>query len=169
MKLFYVAIVGSRRYPQLGTAALAVDALRRRLWGTGYDLKVVTGGAPGIDRVAEKTARKLFPYPPLIFKPDYTQFGRYRAPHIRNGLIAEYCDCMIAIHDGESPGTKSAMGWAALYDRPVLLLTPHDVDCEPKIRAWDALPPVLENRVRPARTQAELDALDAETNRLFYS
>ena len=69
--------------------------------------EIVTGGAKGIDSLAEEYARshglRL-----TVFKPEYTLYGK-AAPIVRNKYIVNYCDRIIAFWDGKSRGTKSTI------------------------------------------------------------
>ena len=47
----------------------------------------------------------------IEFLPDYDKYGR-NAPLIRNKLIVENCDCLIAFWDGKSRGTKYTLDYA---------------------------------------------------------
>jgi len=66
--------------------------------------EIVSGGARGIDRVAEKYAKDHnIKY--KVFLPDYEGHGR-AAPILRDREIIEYSDKILAIWDGESRGTR---------------------------------------------------------------
>lgn len=58
----------------------------------------------GADKLAEKYA-KHYDIPTKIFLPDWNQFGK-SAWYIRNKLIVENADIVIAFYDGASKGTK---------------------------------------------------------------
>lgn len=66
--------------------------------------EIVSGGARGIDTCAKEFAiqngLKL-----TEFYPEYEKYGR-EAPLIRNDLIIDYCDEVLAIWDGRSSGTR---------------------------------------------------------------
>ncbi len=66
--------------------------------------ELVSGGARGIDSCAREYARqkgmKL-----TEFFPNYSLYGR-SAPLVRNDLIIDYADEVIAFWDGKSHGTK---------------------------------------------------------------
>ena len=62
--------------------------------------KIITGGAKGIDKCAEKFARENR-IPLEIIRPDYELYG-VRAPAIRNKKIVDSCDYLIAFWDGLS-------------------------------------------------------------------
>ena len=64
---------------------------------------IVSGGAVGIDafarRFAEENHLQLIEH-----LPDYSHYGR-RAPIVRNSLIVDDADAMVAFPSGESKGT----------------------------------------------------------------
>jgi hypothetical protein len=66
--------------------------------------EVVSGCAPGVDRLGEKWAEK-HGVPIKRFPADWDSFGR-AAGAIRNGQMAEYAGALIAIWDGISSGTE---------------------------------------------------------------
>jgi len=70
---------------------------------------VVSGGARGIDTLAEEYADKNC-IPKLIFLPDYKRYGKI-APLVRNKLIVNNSDMVIAFWDGVSRGTKFNRSW----------------------------------------------------------
>lgn len=80
---------------------------------------VVSGGARGVDRAAEEAARSRPDLPtPLVFRPDYKRYGRYRAPHVRNALIVEHADYIVAFWYAKSGGTESTLKLAAQAGKP---------------------------------------------------
>ena len=66
--------------------------------------ELVSGGARGVDtyarRYAEEHGIKL-----TEFLPEYDRYGR-AAPLVRNKLIVEYADLVLAFWDGQSRGTQ---------------------------------------------------------------
>ena len=88
-----VAVIGSR--------GLIVDNLEKYL--PKETTEIVSGGAIGIDRCAREYAKangiKL-----TEFLPNYELYGR-RAPLVRNELIVNYADVVIAFWDEQSHGT----------------------------------------------------------------
>lgn len=103
-----VAIVGSRNsknYP--------VDEVMRHIpFGcTG----VISGGAVGIDRLAELAAKKIgIAFIQIL--PNYQKFGK-NAPIMRNREIVEQADRVLAFWDYHSRGTASVI--AACIERNV--------------------------------------------------
>jgi len=69
--------------------------------------EIVSGGARGIDSCvadyAKKSGLKL-----TVFFPDYKRYSR-AAPHIRNREIIKYTDCVVALWDENSRGTKNVI------------------------------------------------------------
>ena len=71
--------------------------------------EIVTGGAKGIDTYAAEYAQKLN-LKLTLFLPEYHKYGKV-APLIRNKLIVDYSDLVIALWDGSSSGTKSVISY----------------------------------------------------------
>lgn len=67
--------------------------------------EIVTGGANGVDSIAELFAKQNH-IKRSVFLPQYETYGK-RAPLIRNNVILENSDAILAIWDGESKGTLS--------------------------------------------------------------
>lgn len=69
-----------------------------------YDVsKIISGGATGADKLAEKYAEE-YDIPIEIYEPNYDKY-RKRAPLIRNTEMAKLADAGICFYDGESRGT----------------------------------------------------------------
>lgn len=79
--------------------------------------EIITGGAVGVDRLAEREAR-LRGIALTVFKPDYEAHGK-SAPLVRNKLIAKECDMLIAFWDGSSRGTVFTWRYAEKLGKPV--------------------------------------------------
>ena len=81
---------------------------------------IVSGGARGADTYAMDFARqhglKL-----IVFFPDYEKYGR-QAPLMRNKLIVEECDCLLAFWDGQAKGTKFTLDYAKEKGKPVKIV-----------------------------------------------
>lgn len=94
-----IAVVGSRdiTVEDIGKYILDCD-------------EIVSGGARGVDSSAADYARrngiKL-----TEFLPDYERYGR-AAPIVRNRLIVDYSDAVIAFWNGRSKGTLSVIKYA---------------------------------------------------------
>lgn len=79
--------------------------------------EIITGGAVGVDKLAEREAR-LRGITLTVYKPDYETHGK-SAPLVRNKLIAESCDMLIAFWDGSSRGTVFTWRYADKLGKPV--------------------------------------------------
>ncbi|MBO5870581.1 MAG: DUF2493 domain-containing protein [Clostridia bacterium] len=71
---------------------------------------IISGGAVGVDTLAEKYADE-HGIEKLILYPDYELYGR-SAPLIRDRLIVDHADLVIAFWDGESRGTEYTISYA---------------------------------------------------------
>ena len=104
-----VAIIGSRN--------LQVENLEDYLPTTITE--IVSGGAIGIDTCARNYAT-IHQIPLREFLPDYKTYGR-RAPLIRNLLIIDYADIILAFWDGESHGTRFVIQEAKKRKKKVII------------------------------------------------
>jgi len=108
-----VAIVGSRCIAEFDR-----DVIFRHLPKECSD--IISGGAPGVDTVAEKLARDL----KLNFikiTPDYKTFGK-NAPLMRNRQIAEQADLVLAVWDLASRGTAHMIAHCIAVNIPVRVI-----------------------------------------------
>ncbi|MCK5050408.1 MAG: DUF2493 domain-containing protein [Candidatus Cloacimonetes bacterium] len=81
---------------------------------------IISGGAPGTDTLAKKYAiQNKIEF--LEFPPDYKKFGD-KAKHIRDKLIVEECDELIAFWDGECEGTKYTLDYAKQLGKAVNII-----------------------------------------------
>lgn len=80
---------------------------------------IISGGARGIDSLAEKYA-DMHNIPKLIFLPEYDKHGK-SAPLIRNISIVNSCDMVIAFWDGVSGGTKFTVNYAKSERKKVIV------------------------------------------------
>ncbi len=80
---------------------------------------IISGGAGGIDSLAEKYARENNIEIEII-RPQYQRYGRC-APIIRNREIVDKADLVVAIWDGKSKGTKSVLSYADKAGKEVIL------------------------------------------------
>ena len=105
-----IAIVGSRGYSDL-------EAVRKYIRGLPKDVTIVSGGAPGVDRAAEREARRLG-LALVIYRADWDKLGR-GAGIVRNGTIVENCDRVVAFWDKVSRGTENTIMRAKRAGKPV--------------------------------------------------
>lgn len=91
-------IAGSRT---INDPSLVEEAVRK----SGFKItEVLSGGARGIDRLAEAWARRSN-LPVRCFPADWKRYGK-RAGFLRNEEMAEHAEALIAVWDGESLGTR---------------------------------------------------------------
>ncbi|MBC8427529.1 MAG: DUF2493 domain-containing protein [Proteobacteria bacterium] len=72
--------------------------------------EVVSGMAKGVDTLGEQWARE-HNIPIKQFPANWDKYGR-RAGPIRNEEMGDYSECLIAIWDGKSRGTKHMIDYA---------------------------------------------------------
>lgn len=77
---------------------------------------IISGGAVGVDSIAEKYADEKG-IKKLILYPDYELYGK-SAPLIRDKLIVDHADLVIAIWDGVSRGTEFTISYAKRRNVP---------------------------------------------------
>lgn len=70
-------------------------------------VEIISGGAPGIDRLAEKRAKSRNHFI-TVYKADWKKHGN-SAGVIRNRLMVDACDDALIFWDGVSRGTKHTM------------------------------------------------------------
>lgn len=109
-----VAIIGSRDYPDMEEVRSYIRALS--------DCEIVSGGARGVDLVAETEARRLG-IPVKIFHADWDTYGK-RAGAVRNQQIVDYSDHIIAFWDGASKGAKITIDMAEKSKKPLIVISP---------------------------------------------
>lgn len=112
-----LAIVGSRDYPDLAEVAAFVAALPE-------DTHIISGGAPGVDSVAEEAARRRG-WVVQVIRPDYDRYLPKVAPLMRNTEIVAAADEVVAFWDGASRGTEDALKKAREMGKPVRIVYPH--------------------------------------------
>jgi len=103
-----IAIVGSRDYAPLSDVVEYVQSLPD---GT----IIITGGARGVDRIAEAEARARG-LEVVIHEAEWNLYGR-SAGMIRNRVVVDDCDKLTAFWDQASPGTKGVISMASKADK----------------------------------------------------
>lgn len=108
-----VAVIGSRDFDDFD---LMVETLKE------IDIsEIVSGGARGADRMAERYSKEYLKRDPKVFYADWKNNPDY-AGFERNKDIVDYADVVVAFWDGESPGTKDAITYAKRKRKPVKLV-----------------------------------------------
>ncbi len=78
---------------------------------------IISGGAKGIDAVAEAYADKR-KISKLILRPRYDRYGK-GAPLRRNEIMVEIADAVLVVWDGASRGTRYTAEYAKKKNRSV--------------------------------------------------
>lgn len=102
------AVIGSRGFNDY-------ELLKREL-SAGDISVIVSGGAKGADKLAEKFAKE-FNISTEVYLPDWS-LGRH-AGFLRNTQIIEAADVVVAFWDGISNGTKDSITKAKKAGKPV--------------------------------------------------
>lgn len=117
-KRMNVIIAGSRTITGL---VVVRAALREALasWGNPTVGWIGSGGARGVDTVAETVAR-LIDAPFRCFPADWDKHGRAAGP-IRNRQMAEWADAAVLVWDGHSRGTANMKQEMERLGKPVFV------------------------------------------------
>ena len=105
-----LAIIGSRTCPPVD-----IEQYLKYIPDT-----IVSGGAKGADTYAREFAQK-HNLKLIEFLPEYNKYGR-TAPLVRNKLIIDECDCVLAFWDGQSRGTKFTLDYAKEKGKPIKIV-----------------------------------------------
>lgn len=120
MQEIRLAVVGSRNILDEDYVYEVLEELTEELFLENIRIiKVVSGGAIGIDSIAEQWAY-INNIDTDIYRPDWKRFGK-AAGFIRNTTIVENCDIMLAIWDGKSKGTLHSMSQAKKLKKRLII------------------------------------------------
>lgn len=108
------AIVGSRTWPIPRAVINYVNNLPP-------DSMVISGGALGVDVIATQTAQ-IRGLDNMTFKPDWNKYGK-AAGFIRNKLIVEAADVVVAFWHNQSKGTEHSINLARELKKPLVVYT----------------------------------------------
>ena len=115
-------IAGSRNIP----SDVAIKLVEKCIELSEFKLtEIISGGARGIDSAAEKYWRQKFSnkepeYSLRIMPANWDKYGK-SAGQIRNIHMAAEADALIAIWDGESPGTQNMIKIATRKQMPIFI------------------------------------------------
>jgi len=107
-----LAVIGSKEFTDYKNMKSTLDKIK--------DIsQIISGGASGTDTLAKKYAQEnniAF----LEFPPDFSKYGK-DAKHIRDKLIVENCDKIIAFYDGKCEGTKYTLNYGKKLRKPIII------------------------------------------------
>lgn len=126
-----IAVVGSRNFSNLPLVKQTILSWPRE------GLQLVSGGAKGPDKVAERVASDER-IPIKVFHADWNEHGR-KAGALRNMDIVHHSDIIHAFWDERSPGTKITVKMAYEAGKPVVVHLSDGSLMDPRIIA-DAMP-----------------------------
>ena len=112
-----LAIIGSRTFNDY---ALMADTIFEYLTPIDFILNIISGGAKGADTLADNFAENN-EIPSTVYKPEWEKYGR-SAGFIRNQLIVDNCDMVLAFWDGESRGTADTIEKAKKAKKPTFIV-----------------------------------------------
>jgi len=103
--MIYLGIVGSRKRHSAQDYDIIYNFVLDFINKHGKDITIVSGGAKGIDSLAEIVALEL-KLDTIIYKPDYSQYNQkgYRIYFERNKLIAKKSNYLLALPNSNMKG-----------------------------------------------------------------
>jgi len=110
-----LAIVGSREFTNYQKLKDILDPFKEQV------SLVVSGGARGADRLAERWADDSG-IEKMIIKAEWEKYGD-AAGFMRNEDIVINCNKCIAFWDGKSSGTKSTIAFCKRYNKPHVVIS----------------------------------------------
>jgi hypothetical protein len=109
-----LAVVGSRTFNNY-------ELLEREILKSNLNIGcIVSGGAKGADKLAERFAKK-YNLDTNILLPEWDKYGK-SAGYRRNKDIIDACDICIAFWDGQSTGTKHTIDLAQEVKKPLIII-----------------------------------------------
>lgn len=108
------AIIGTRTFENYEQLESIINDLGNK------PTEIISGGAAGADALAERYATENG-IKMTIIKADWGKHGKAAGP-IRNKLIVEACEQMVAMWDGQSKGTKNSIDNAKAHGKPTKIV-----------------------------------------------
>jgi predicted Rossmann fold nucleotide-binding protein DprA/Smf involved in DNA uptake len=119
-----IAVVGSRSIDNYSILKSILDQYTFT--------QIISGGAKGIDTLAERYSEELGLMKPLVILPDWKRYNR-GAGAVRNREIVDTADFVVAIWDGDSKGTKISINYAKKINKPIFIWLVNDDSQKPKL------------------------------------
>jgi len=108
-----LAVIGSKEFTDYKKLKSTLDKIK--------DVsQIISGGAPGTDTLAKKYAQEnniAF----LEFPPAFHKYEK-EAKHVRDKLIVENCDKIIAFYDGKCEGTNYTLDYGRKHRKPIIII-----------------------------------------------
>ena len=109
---YKVAIVGSREFTDYSIVKEALDNIKDKI------ALIISGGAKGVDTLAQRYACENG-IPIHIYYPNYSKYGK-KAPFVRNVVIANLAEYMIAFGHMDSKGTRHVVNKMKELNKPYM-------------------------------------------------
>lgn len=111
-KFHKVIVAGGRDFNDYARLSETLENFRTAVWKGDHadDIEIVSGGARGADSLGEKWAKDRH-VSVMLFPAEWDKHGN-RAGPIRNELMGDYADSLIAFWDGKSRGTSHMITYA---------------------------------------------------------
>jgi hypothetical protein len=110
-----LAIIGSRSFDNY----ILLEEKTLELYPIDKITSIVSGGAHGADTLAEQFAHNHH-IPIVIHKPQWELYGK-KAGAVRDRMIVDDADEVLAFWDGRSLGTKLTIGFARKANKKSIL------------------------------------------------
>ena len=107
-----IAVIGSRDFTDYGKLKTILDRLK--------PTKIISGGASGADTLGERYADEN-KIQKVIYLPEWDKYGK-GAGFVRNQLIIDDCEMVVALWDGKSRGTRNSIGIAHTQMKPIFII-----------------------------------------------
>ncbi|MBQ9082332.1 MAG: DUF2493 domain-containing protein [Clostridia bacterium] len=116
---FRVLIGGCRSYANYSAFCSCMDLLLPQIT-TESDIIIMSGGCRGTDALAEQYAA-AHGYAIERYVAEWARYGRAAGP-IRNRIMVECADYVIAFWDGKSCGTRSLISYTKKAQKPLYII-----------------------------------------------
>lgn len=107
-----IAVIGSRNFNDYGRLKACLERLK--------PTKIVSGGSHGADKLAEYYADENG-IDKIIHLPEWDKYGK-GAGIVRNQLIIDDCDMVVAFWDKKSRGTRDSITKAHNQSKDILII-----------------------------------------------
>jgi predicted Rossmann fold nucleotide-binding protein DprA/Smf involved in DNA uptake len=111
---YKTAIVGSRRFNDYELMKKVLDPVKDKIG------MIISGGAIGADTLAQRYAKENG-IVIVIYYPNYSKYGK-KAPLVRNVVIANMAEKMIAFAYKDSIGTRHVISKMKQLGKPVAII-----------------------------------------------